>query len=78
MACKPQASHRQQGGLLQDFGGLNHETNPLLPLPLVGVEPVGQFHPRGQRVNTVEPDAVHRLALVLELERQVFFAHQAL
>jgi hypothetical protein len=60
------------------LGGLHQKTHTFDPLPLICVEPEGQLHARGQGLCVSEPDAVHRLALMLELEGQVFFADKAL
>jgi hypothetical protein len=57
---------------------LNQKAHPPLALPLVGIEPEGQTGAGWQRFGVAEPDAVHRLALVLEFERQMLLAHQAL
>jgi hypothetical protein len=41
---------------------LDHHLQPLLALPLVQVQPVGQPHARGQRFGVAEPDRVAHLA----------------
>ena len=56
----------------------NQKAHPLDTLPLIGIEPKRQGHARRQGFGMAEPDAVDRLPLVLELERQVPLPYQSL
>ena len=57
---------------------LDQQLQAPLALPFIDFQPKRQPRACRQRLGVAEPHAVHRLALVAQLERQVFFAHQAL
>ena len=49
--------------------GFHQKAHAPHALPFISVQPEGQSHLGRQRLGAAKPDAVHRLALVFELER---------
>lgn len=60
------------------LGAFYQKAHALDALPLIGIQPERDRHARGQCRGVTEPDTVHRLALMLQFQGQVFFTHQPL